>query len=92
MNAYGDTCPLCCGDLGDAEQHLRTGATVCPFCGCQAQASASTQSMAGRPDAVAFSVNAMSMSDFAIEQAPPGRISPSFDSQIQTGASITLPN
>lgn len=31
MNAYGSTCPFCCGDVDDAA-FLRTGAAACQFC------------------------------------------------------------
>jgi hypothetical protein len=89
MNQYGNTCPMCCGDLDDLA-YLRTGAAVCLFCGCNAGASASTPSAGRRPDATAFGVSAIAMRDLAVAQAPSGWISPPHDIQIQTGASITL--
>jgi hypothetical protein len=89
MNQYGNTCPMCCGDLDDLA-YLRTGAAVCLFCGRNAEASASTPSAARRPDAIAFGVSAIAMRDLAVTQAPSGWISPSLDIQIQTGASTAL--
>jgi hypothetical protein len=89
MNQYGNTCPMCCGDLDDLA-YLRTGAAVCLFCGCNAKASASTLSTVCRPDTIALGVNAIAMRDLAVGQAPSGWISPSLDLQIQTGASIAL--
>jgi len=32
LNAYGSTCPFCCGDLDDVA-FLKTGAAACLFCG-----------------------------------------------------------
>jgi len=69
MNLYGNTCPMCCGDLDDVA-FLRTGAAVCLFCGCNAGASASTPSTARRPDAIAFGVSAIVMRDSAMALAP----------------------
>ena len=89
MNLYGNTCPMCCGDLDDLA-YLRTGAAVCLFCGCDAGASASMPSAARGPDAIAFGVSAIAIRDSAMAQAPSGWISPSHDIQIQTGASIAL--
>jgi hypothetical protein len=68
MNLYGNTCPMCCGDLDDLA-YLRTGAAVCLFCGCNAGASASTPSTVRRPDPIAFGVSAIAMSDPAMAQA-----------------------
>ena len=62
MNVYGNTCPMCCGDLDDVA-YLRTGAAVCVSCGCNAEASASTPSTARRPDVIALSVSAITMRD-----------------------------
>lgn len=85
MNVYGNTCPMCCGDLDDVP-YLRTGAAVCLSCGCNAKTLASTPFTARRPDAMAFSVSGIAMSDRAMAQAP---ISPSHLIQNQTaGASI----
>lgn len=39
MNAYGNSCPMCCGDLDDVA-YLLTGAIVCLFCGWKTPASA----------------------------------------------------
>ena len=89
MNLYGNTCPMCCGDLDDVA-YLRTGAAVCQFCGCNAGAPASTPSTARVPEAMAFGVSAIAMRDLAMAQAPSGWISPSPDIQIQTGASMAL--
>jgi hypothetical protein len=89
MNVYGNTCPMCCGDL-DGTAYRRTGAAVCLSCGSNAEAPASTPSTARRPDAIAFSASAIAMSDPAMAQAPSGWISPSHDIQIQTGASMAL--
>jgi hypothetical protein len=89
MNQYGNTCPMCCGDLDDIA-YLRTGATVCLFCGCSAAAPASTPSTARRPDAIAFGVSAIAMRDPAMAKAPSGWTSPSHDIQIQTGAPMAL--
>jgi len=36
MNVYSGACPICCGDLGEAP---RRGASVCLFCGNDADAS-----------------------------------------------------
>ena len=88
MNQYGNTCPMCCGDLDDLA-YLRTGAAVCLFCGCNAAASASTPSAVRRPDAMAFGMSAIAMRDSAMAQAPSGWISPWHDIQIQS-ASIAL--
>jgi hypothetical protein len=74
MNVYGNTCPMCCGDLDDVA-YLRTGAAVCLFCGYNAEAPASTPSTARRPDAMAFSASAIAMRDPARAQAPSGWIS-----------------
>ena len=74
MNVYGNTCPMCCGDL-DEVAYIRTGTAVCLFCRCNAEASASTPSTARRPDAIAFSVSAIGMRDSALAQAPSGWIS-----------------
>jgi len=90
MNVYGSTCPMCCGDL-DNVAYLRTGAAVCLFCRCNAEAWASTPSTAGRPDAMALSLSAIAMTGPAMAQARSGWISPSHDIQIQTGAGIALP-
>jgi hypothetical protein len=46
MSLYGNTCPMCCGDI-DSD---RAGPAVCPSCGCNTEASAST---ARQPDAMA---------------------------------------
>jgi hypothetical protein len=92
MTLYGDTCPMCCGDLDDLA-YLRTGVAVCLFCGCKAEASASIPSRARRPDAKAFSVSAIAMRDpAAVIQArtPSARISPSHDIQIQASAGMAL--
>ena len=89
MNQYGNTCPMCCGDLDDAA-YLTTGAALCLFCGCDAGALASTPSTARRPEAMAFGAGAIEMRDLAVVRAPPGRISPSHDIRIQTGASMAL--
>jgi hypothetical protein len=89
MNQYGNTCPICCGDLDDLA-YLRTGAAVCLFCGCNAAALASTPSTARRPDAIAFGVSAIAMRDPAVARAPSGWISPSHDIQIHIGASLAL--
>jgi hypothetical protein len=88
MNQYGNTCPMCCGDLDDVA-YLRTGAAVCLF-GCDAGALAPTPSTARRPDAIAFGASAIAMRDLGIAQVPSGWISPSLDLQIQTGASMAL--
>ena len=56
MNVYGNTCPMCCGDLDDVV-YLRTGAAVCLSCGCNAEAPTSTPSTARRPEAIASSVS-----------------------------------
>lgn len=85
MTLYGNTCPTCCGDMDDLA-YLRTGASVCLFCGCNAEASASTLSRARRPDAMALGVSAAAMTDPAKTQAPPGWVSPLHDIQIQTNA------
>jgi len=85
MNVYGNTCPMCCGDLDDVA-YLRTGAAVCVSCGCNAEASASTPSTARRPDVIALSVSAITMRDPAMAQARSGWISSSHGIQIQTGA------
>jgi hypothetical protein len=74
MNVYGNTCPMCCGDLDDVA-YLRTGAAVCLFCGCNAGAPASTPSTERWPDAMAFSASAIAMRDPAMAQAPSGWIS-----------------
>jgi uncharacterized Zn finger protein (UPF0148 family) len=71
MSVYGNTCPMCCGDL-DLE---RTGATACPSCGCNTDASAST---ARQPDVMASGVSAVT------------GISPLQDIQMQTSASAAL--
>jgi hypothetical protein len=89
MNQFGDTCPMCCGDLDDLA-YLRTGATVCLFCGCNVKASASTPSAARRSDATAFGVSAIATRDLAAAQAPSGWTSPSHDIRIQAGASMAL--
>ena len=90
MNVYGKTCPMCCGDLANVA-YLRTGAAVCLFCGCKAEAPAPTPSTARRPDAIAFSVSAIAMRDPATAQEQCGWISPSPDIQMQAGAGIALP-
>ncbi len=36
MNVFGNTCPICCDDLGAA--HSRGAANVCRSCGCDAEA------------------------------------------------------
>jgi hypothetical protein len=89
MNRYGNTCPMCCGDLDDVA-YLRTGTAVCLFCGCNAGASESTLSTARGSNAMAFGVSAIAMRDLAVAQAPSGWIAPPHDLQIQTGASIAL--
>jgi len=58
---------MCCGDLDDVA-YLRTGAAVCLFCRCNAEAPASAP--ARRPDATAFSVSAVAVTDPAMAQAP----------------------
>jgi hypothetical protein len=35
MSPFGNTCPMCCGDLD------KTDAALCPSCGCNTEASAS---------------------------------------------------
>jgi hypothetical protein len=89
MTLYGDTCPMCCGDLDDLA-YLRTGVAVCLFCGCNTEASASAPSTMSRSDAEAFSVSAIDMGDPAVIQTPAGRISPSHDIQIQASAGMAL--
>jgi hypothetical protein len=39
MNVFGNTCPMCCGDLGKVA-HPRGGVNVCRSCGCDAEAPA----------------------------------------------------
>jgi len=90
MNVYGNTCPMCCGDLNDVA-YLSTGTAVCLFCGCNAEALASTLFTARRPDAITFSVSAITLRDPAMAQARSGWISSSPDVQIQTGAGVALP-
>jgi reverse gyrase len=46
MTLYGNTCPMCCGDI-DSD---RAGPSVCQSCGCNTEASAST---ARQPEALA---------------------------------------
>ena len=87
MNVYGNTCPMCCGDLDDVV-YLRTGAAVCLSCGCNAEAPTSTPSTSRRPEAIAFGVSVTSMRVPAMAQAPSGWISPSHDLQVQTSASM----
>lgn len=36
MNAYDNSCPMCCGDLDDVA-NLRTGEIVCLSCGFRAE-------------------------------------------------------
>jgi len=90
MNAYGNTCPMCCGDLDDVA-YLRTGANVCLSCGCKAEAAASATLMARSPDVMAFNMSTIAMSDPAIPQAPSGWISPAPDIQLQTAGGTALP-
>lgn len=90
MNVFGNTCPMCCGDLEDVA-YLRTGAAVCLSCGYNVEASASAPSMPQRPDATAFSVSAIAMRDPAMAQASTGGTSPSRDIQMQTSAGIAFP-
>lgn len=59
MIVFGNTCPMCCGDLDVA--CLGTGTAVCLSCGYNVKASASIPSRA--PDAIAFGVSAVAMAD-----------------------------
>jgi|SRR5450759_2465362 hypothetical protein len=86
MTLYGNTCPMCCGDI-DSDG---AGPSVCPSCGCNTEASASAPSTMSRSDAEAFSVSAIDMGDPAVIQTPAGRISPSHDIQIQASAGMAL--
>jgi hypothetical protein len=52
MSVYGNTCPMCCGDLNLDGQAV----TVCPSCGCTTEALAST---ARQPDRLASGVSAI---------------------------------
>lgn len=88
MNVFGNTCPMCCGDLEDVA-YLRTGAAVCLSCGYNVAAAASAPSTPQRPDATAFSASAMR--DPAMAQALPSGTSPTQDIQVQTSAGIALP-
>ncbi len=45
MSPFGNTCPMCCGDLD------KTGAALCPSCGANTEATASTPR---QPDATAL--------------------------------------
>ncbi len=84
MNVFGNTCPMCCGDLDDVA-YLRAGVAVCLSCGCTVEAPASEGSTARGP----FSVNgATAMGGPRMAQAPAGLISRSYGTQIQTGASM----
>ena len=88
MNVYGDTCPLCCGDLDNAA-YRGTRIAVCLSCGCRAEAPASApQAAAQRQDEMPFSLSAIPARDPTVTQARPGWISPAHDIQIPTGASI----
>ena len=69
MNVYGNTCPMCCGDLDDVA-YLRTGNAVCRSCGCNAKPSASMPFTARRPDAMAFGVSAFGIREPTVAQAP----------------------
>jgi reverse gyrase len=51
MSVYGNTCPMCCGDI-DSDRAV----IVCPSCGCSAESSASA---ARQPDAMASGGNAI---------------------------------
>jgi hypothetical protein len=79
MSPFGNTCPMCCGDLD------KTGATACPSCGCNTEASAST---ARQPDAQASGVGAIM--GVPATQASSGWTSPLQDIQMQTGAGEAL--
>ena len=68
MNVYANTCPMCCGDLDAA--HPRTEDGVSRFCGCDTEASAYTPLTARRPDATAFNLGSIAMSDLAIARTP----------------------
>ena len=87
MNVYGNTCPMCCGDLDDVA-YLRTGDAVCQSCGCNVEAPASTRSTSRRPEATAFGVSSIAMRDPVMTQAPADWISLSPDIQAQTSAPI----
>ena len=69
MNVYGDTCPMCCGDLDDVA-YLKTGSAVCRSCGCNAKPSASTPFTARRPDAMVFGASGAAENNRAVAQAP----------------------
>lgn len=62
MNTFGNTCPMCCGDLDDAA-NPGTGAVSCAFCGHNAEAPVSNPPMARRPEATAFSASPIATRD-----------------------------
>jgi uncharacterized Zn finger protein (UPF0148 family) len=81
MNLYGNTCPMCCGDL-DFDW---PGAAVCPSCGCRTEASVSTPR---QPDAQASGVSAIMR--VPATQASSGWTSPLQDIQMQRSAGAAL--
>ena len=68
MNVYGNTCPMCCGDLDAAYPRTENG--VCRFCGCATEASAYAPLIERRRDATALILGPTAMSRLAMEQAP----------------------
>jgi hypothetical protein len=80
MSIYGNTCPMCCGDL-DFDW---PGAAVCSSCGCRTEASAPTPR---RPDAMASGMGAVM--GVPATQASSGW-TPLQDIQIQTSAGEAL--
>lgn len=89
MNVFGNTCPMCCGDVEDVV-YLTTGAAGCLSCGYSTEATSATPGTVLQPDAEAPRVTAIGGSIAA--QASSSRwLSPSLESQIQTSVGTTLP-
>lgn len=81
MNVYGNTCPMCCGDIDSTD--LTTTPGQCTFCGYGAGKSMPTPR---QPAAIAFIPSAVAEGGLAIPQAL--SLSPFSDMQSQPGASM----
>jgi hypothetical protein len=69
MNVYGDTCPVCCGDL-DNRSDPATRASECLFCGCKALASRQSSSLG--PAVMRAPFSAPTAANAAVVQASSG--------------------
>lgn len=81
MNAYGGTCPICCGDLDDVAG-VTAAAAVCQFCRNIVRAS---QSKAREPMLDSIPLRMSGVAERLSQQLIPGRFG-----DVEGNASMTV--